>query len=195
MDWSPPSDQEALLAAIVRSADEAIVAKTLDGTIVAWNPAAERMYGYSAAEALGQPISLIVPPDRPAELAQILDRIGRGERIDHFQTKRLAKDGRLLDVSVTISPVRRGDEIVGVSAITRDVTEELARHDQAQRAAVLLNDKIVQGLVVAKLALELGEQEQLERAIADTLDAARALVGDLLEDITVAPGKLRTNSE
>jgi PAS domain S-box-containing protein len=111
------------LAAIVQSSDDAIVGKTLDGVITSWNPAAERLFGYSAAEALGRPVAMLIPTDRPDEEQSILARLSRGERIDHFETVRRRKDGTLVEVSVTISPVQDGEgRIVGASKIARDIT-------------------------------------------------------------------------
>ena len=127
--------EEALyrLAAIVESSDDAIVAKSLDGIITSWNKAAERIFGYTANEAIGQPIYLIIPPDRRDEEKNILARIGRGERIDHFQTVRRHKDGTLLDVSVTISPVRDSSGyLIGASKVARDITAQ-KRTEQALR--------------------------------------------------------------
>ena len=121
------------LAAIVESSDDAIVSKRLDGIITSWNKAAERIFGYTANEAIGQPIYLIIPPDRKAEEKNILARIGRGERIDHFQTVRRHKDGTLLDVSVTISPVRDASgHLIGASKVARDITAQ-KRTEQALR--------------------------------------------------------------
>ncbi len=121
------------LAAIVESSDDAIVSKGLDGIITSWNKAAERMFGYTANEAIGQHIILIIPPDRKDEEKDILARIGRGERIDHFQTVRRHKDGTLLDVSVTISPVRDwSGRIIGASKVARDITAQ-KRTEQALR--------------------------------------------------------------
>jgi PAS domain S-box-containing protein len=121
----PFSDKEtqALLAAIVSTSDDAIVSKDLNGIVRSWNAAAERMFGYTAAEMIGQPILKIIPPERAGEEPAILEKIGRGERVDHFETVRLRKDGGRIDVSVTISPVRdsRGT-IIGASKIARDVT-------------------------------------------------------------------------
>jgi PAS domain S-box-containing protein len=118
--------QEALtrLAAIVESSDDAIVSKTLDGVIRSWNVAAERVFGYTAAEAVGKPITLIIPPERLDEERSILDRLRRGGRVEHFETVRVAKDGRRLDISLTVSPVRDADgQVVGASKIARDITE------------------------------------------------------------------------
>jgi PAS domain S-box-containing protein len=115
----------ARLAAIVASADDAIVSKTLDGHITSWNRAAERMFGYSEAEVVGKPITLIIPHERLHEEDEILSRLRRGESIEHFETERLTKDGRLIPISLTISPVRdaRG-RIVGASKVARDVSEQ-----------------------------------------------------------------------
>jgi PAS domain S-box-containing protein len=122
---------QAALAAIVESSDDAIIGKTLDGTITAWNPAAERLYGYSLAEALGKPISLIVPPERAQELAQILETIRHKQAVDHLETVRLKKDGTRLQVSVTISPIRDlSGKVVGASAIARDISER-KRNEEA----------------------------------------------------------------
>jgi PAS domain S-box-containing protein len=130
------------LAAIVESSDDAIIGKTLDGIVTSWNPAAERMYGYAAAEMIGRPIARIIPPDRAEELPPIFARLRRGERIDHYETVRLAKDGRRLDVSVSISPIDARGAIVGAAAIARDVTdrtraEELQRFLAAAGAALV----------------------------------------------------------
>ena len=97
-----------LLAAIVDSSDDAIVSKRLDGVITSWNKSAERIFGYPAEEAIGSPITLIIPHDRWGEEAEIIRQIKRGERVDHFETIRARKDGSLLNVSVTISPVKDG---------------------------------------------------------------------------------------
>jgi PAS domain S-box-containing protein len=112
------------LEAIIQSSHDAIVTKTLDGTVQSWNPAAERIFGYSASEAVGQPILKFIPPDRHAEEADILARIARGERIEAFETVRIRKDGSLIDVSVTISPILDGrGRIVGASKIARDISD------------------------------------------------------------------------
>ncbi|MGO9788328.1 MAG: putative bifunctional diguanylate cyclase/phosphodiesterase [Solirubrobacteraceae bacterium] len=121
----------ARLAAIVNSSDDAIIAKTLEGVITDWNPAAERMYGYRAQEAIGMPISTLLPSsDQQAELDEILTRVRRGERVEHLETTRRTKDGTILGVALTISPVRdhRG-RMIGLSTAARDITDR-KRHDQ-----------------------------------------------------------------
>ena len=118
--------EEALLylAAIVESSDDAILGKNMEGIITSWNTAAERMYGYRAEEIVGQSVTLLFAPDRQDEFTQIMERIRRGERVDHFETLRVRKDGTRLTVSVTISPIKESSgTIIGASAITRDITE------------------------------------------------------------------------
>src|SRR5690242_3230101 len=99
----------AHLAAIVASSDDAILTKSLAGIITSWNQAAERMYGYSAAEAIGRSVTLIIPTDQPDEFPSIMSRLRRGERVDHYETVRQHKDGHRLEVSVTVSPILSGD--------------------------------------------------------------------------------------
>jgi len=112
------------LAAIVESSDDAIISKNLDGVIQTWNAAAERVFGYRAEEAIGRPITILIPDDRPDEESEILARIRRGEPVDHFETVRRRKDGSLIDISLTISPIRdRRGRIIGASKIARDITE------------------------------------------------------------------------
>ena len=121
---TPSRERIALrLAAIVESSDDAIIAKDLNGTITAWNAAAERLYGYTATEAIGQSIRIVIPPDRQHEEDDFLTRLRRGETIRHFETVRMAKGGRLIEVSLTVSPIRTASgEIVGASKIARDLT-------------------------------------------------------------------------
>jgi two-component system cell cycle sensor histidine kinase/response regulator CckA len=110
--------------AIVEASEDAIISKSLDGTIKSWNPGAERLFGYTAAEAIRRNMSLIVPPDRPEEEADILARVTRGERVEHIETVRRHKDGHLIDISATISPIRDNKgNVVGASKIARDITE------------------------------------------------------------------------
>ena len=117
-------DARALLAAVVESSDDAIITKTLDGTITSWNASAVRLLGYAAAEIIGQPITVLIPPDRQEEERHIIANLRAGNRIEHYETVRVAKDGRLIEVSLTISPLRdQTGEIVGASKILRDVTE------------------------------------------------------------------------
>jgi PAS domain S-box-containing protein len=126
-------ETRARLAAIVESSEDAIVSKSLDGVIRSWNAGAERLFGWSRQEAVGRPITLIIPPERHDEERAILERLCRGERIEHFETVRVARDGRRLDVSLTISPVRDGaGNIIGASKIGRDITRR--KQDEARLA-------------------------------------------------------------
>ncbi len=125
------------LAAIVESSDDAIFSKTLDGLVLSWNTGAERLYGYSAQEMIGQLIHTLVPPERRQELAAIMQRLTAGQRIEHFETVRRRKDGGLIDVSITISPIKDATgEILGASTIARDITER----KQMQERQRMLNE-------------------------------------------------------
>jgi len=118
-------EKSAKLGAIVESSDDAIISKTLESVITSWNDAAQRMFGYTGGEIIGETIYKLIPPDRQDEEPRILDRLKRGERVEHFETKRLTKSGRLLDVSLTISPVKdKQGNIIGLSKIARDITEK-----------------------------------------------------------------------
>ena len=133
----------ARLAAIVDSSDDAIVSKTLDGVITSWNRAAERLFGYSAAEAIGHNIVLIVPEDRRGEEADVLARLRRGEKIDHFETIRRTKDGRHIPISLTVSPVKdvKG-RVIGASKVARDVSERVLAQEALRRAHDQLDERV-----------------------------------------------------
>jgi len=134
-----PDVLQARLAAIVATSDDAIVSKNLDGIVESWNAAAEKMFGYTAEEMIGKPIALLVPPERPDEEPGILARLRRGERVDHFETVRVRKDGKLIHVSVTISPIKDASgNIVGASKIARDITQTKRLMEERER---LLNSE------------------------------------------------------
>jgi two-component system, chemotaxis family, CheB/CheR fusion protein len=120
------------LASIVASSDDAIISKDFDGVITSWNAGAQRIFGYTAEEVIGKPITILMPPDRCGEEAEIIGRIRRGEHIDHYETVRQRKDGRLLDISLTVSPMRNSEgRIIGASKIARDITER--KHAEARQ--------------------------------------------------------------
>ncbi|MBI5800154.1 MAG: PAS domain S-box protein [Verrucomicrobia bacterium] len=122
---------DAFFSAIVSSSNDAIVSKDLNGTITSWNPSAERIFGYLAEEAIGEPIQLLFPPDRLDEEARIIERIKAGERVEHFETIRKRKDGTLINVSLTISPIRNANgRIVGASKIARDITDRVKERER-----------------------------------------------------------------
>ena len=128
-------DYRTRLAAIVDSSQDAIIGKDLDGIITAWNKGAEHIYGYTAAEMIGQPITRLAPDDRKAEISEILAKLRQGQSIDHFESIRVAKDGRHLNVSLSISPIRDAKgTIVGASTIARDITEQKRAEDQLRQA-------------------------------------------------------------
>ncbi len=140
------------LAAIAESSDDAIIGKDPSGIVTSWNRAAEAMFGYAADEIIGHAITKILPPDRISEEAYILEQVRRGERMVHFETLRRHKDGRIIPVSLTISPIRGDDgEIVGVSKIARDLSEAQRVHRELQRREALLRsilDTVPEALVV-----------------------------------------------
>ncbi len=126
---------QALLAAVVESSQDAILSKTLEGRILSWNSGAQRLFGYSAEEMIGQSILRLIPPDRQQEEGYIIDRLKRGERVEHYETVRVAKDGREIDISLTISPVRDAHgRIVAASKVARDITEQKRTHKELQAA-------------------------------------------------------------
>lgn len=197
------------LAAIVESSDDAIVSKNLDGIIQTWNPAAERMFGYAAAEAIGRSIRIIIPGDRQSEEDEVLRRIRAGESLDHYETVRIRKDGSLVDVWLTVSPLLGADgQLVAVSKIARDITEQkrLARElEEASR----LKDEFLATLsheLRTPLNALLGYVQILRRPGIDAEARDRAaeviernarilskLVGDIFDLSTIAAGKTRLN--
>jgi PAS domain S-box-containing protein len=127
-------------SAIVENTDDAIISKDLDGVIRSWNPGAERLYGYTAEEAVGCPVTMLIPEDRPDEEPGILARIRRGERISHYETVRVCKDGTLVDVSLTVSPMRDAEgRVVGASKIARDITEH--KRAEEERGQLLASEQ------------------------------------------------------
>jgi PAS domain S-box-containing protein len=137
---------------VVESSEDAIITKTLEGVITSWNRGAERIYGYRADEVIGQPISLLAPPDRADEIRRILEKIGRGEPVEHFDSVRVAKDGHRLKVSITVSPIHDATgKLIGASTIARDMSSvERARQALAETEyrAQALFDAAVQAIFI-----------------------------------------------
>ena len=163
-----------LLAAIVDCSDDAIVSKTLDGVISSWNKSAERMFGYTAEEAVGKHISLIIPLDRREEETRILEQLRRGERVDHFETVRVRKDGVTLDISLTISPLKNAaGQIIGASKVARDITEqkrvERALRESEERLRMLA------GELETQVRIRTVELEQRNREVTEQSDQLREL--------------------
>src|SRR5262245_49987988 len=150
--FHPQGEAARILAAIVESSDDAILAKDLHGIILSWNRGAERMYGYSAQEIIGRQVDVLIPKGHPNELPRILERIKAGERIDHYETVRVTKSGRLLDVSLTVSPIIDAEgTIVGASAIARHIPVRKEGERELRDSAELLRsivESAVDGIVV-----------------------------------------------
>src|SRR5207249_3572863 len=161
------------LAAIVRSSEEAIVGKDLDGIITAWNPAAERLFGFTAREAIGRSIRMIVPADRQTEEDDVLSRLRRGETIEHFETVRIRKDGTPIDIALTVSPIKdAGGRIVGASKIARGIGERL--RVEAERARLLTAEQVARARAesVERRATILSESSAI---LSSSLDASTTL--------------------
>ena len=163
------------LGSIVENSDDAIVSKNLDGIIISWNGGAERVFGYTAEEVIGQPITIVIPADRHSEERDILTRIRRGERIDHFETVRQRKHGSLIVVSLTVSPIKNAEgKIVGASKTARDVTERKRAQDQITTLAREAEHRSKNLLASVQAAVNLSQSdtpEGLKRAIEGRIQA------------------------
>ena len=219
-ETTAPFDVATHLAAIIASSDDAIVSKTLEGVITSWNPGAQRIFGYTAEEAVGKSIRLIIPKERWAEEDEVLAQVGRGERVDHFETVRRAKDGRMVNISLTVSPVKdQSGKIVGASKVARDITERkraeaelerlLASEKESRRQAEEASRLKDEFLAVvshelrsplnaitgwASLLLMRPLDDQTKRAIETILRNAQTqtqLIADLLDVSRIVTGHLR----
>lgn len=158
------------LAAIIEGSDDAIISKDLRGIVTGWNPAAERIFGYASTEMMGQSITRIIPPDRFDEERQILTRLQRGERVDHFQTIRVRKDGRSIPIALTISPIRDPEgRIIGASKIARDITALKNAEEQLQHHAAELETKVRER--TAKLQETVNELEAFSYSLSHDMRA------------------------
>ena len=201
----------AQLAAIVDSSDDAIISKDLNGVILSWNKGAERLFGYPATEVVGRPITLIIPPDRLDEEPKILERLRRGERVDHFETVRMRKDGSRFDISLTISPVKNAEgKVVGASKIARDITErkqaeaalrEADRH-KSEFLAMLAHElrnplaPLRNGLHIMRLADDGGVVVAEARAVMERqLEQMVRIIDDLLDLSRITNGKIELRKE
>ncbi len=157
-------EEQRRLAAIVGSSDDAIISKNLDGIITSWNPAAEKIFGYSAEETIGQPMAMLVPPERADEEPKILAKLRQGEKVDHFETVRVRKDGGLIDVSVSISPIQgRDGSIIGASKIARDITERNRQQKALEQSLELLE-------IVQKTQLRFIREQDPSKIFSELLD-------------------------
>jgi PAS domain S-box-containing protein len=194
--------QEALstMATIVESSYDAIISETLEGTIASWNPAAESLFGYTADEIKGKPKRLLIPPNRPDELPGLLERIRRGEVVEHYETQRLRKDGSLIDILATISPITdRDGEITGLSMIARDITEakrevEKARNDLLSTVSHELRTPLTLIRTCVGLLLDSHPdptmQDRLLRNIKQSSDRMHVLVSDTLDLVRLRAGRI-----
>jgi len=202
---------QARLAAIVESSDDAIISKTLDGRVLTWNGAAERLFGYTAEEVVGRSVMLLIPPDRKEEEARVFERLRRGERIDHFETVRVTKGGRGIDVSLSLSPVRdtRG-RVTGAASVARDITrqkrDEMLLREADRRKdeflAVLAHElrnplaPIRNSLHILKLAdRREGSTEEIVAMMDRQVDHMVRLVDDLMEVSRITRGKILLQRE
>jgi PAS domain S-box-containing protein len=149
-------ETDSRLASIIASSDDVIASKDLQGIITSLNPGAERLFGYSTREAVGKPMAMLIPPERSSEEAAILARIAHGETTDHFETVRIHKDGRKIDVSVTISPIRDGQgRIIGASKIARDITDRKLGEAKVQAQLARLN-------LLQQITRAIGERQDIQ---------------------------------
>jgi PAS domain S-box-containing protein len=187
-DRSRAEEARLHLAAIVSSSDDAILSKDLDGMITSWNAAAECMYGYSAQEIVGQSVTLLFPPDCQSELTQIMERIRRGERVDHYETTRVRKDGSLLAVSVTVSPIKDSSgTIIGASAIARDISKRKELEQQREAFVSLVTHELKTPLTALQ-----GNIQLAQRLLTRLLSQAEQLEAEqqrMLEDVLTMLGR------
>ena len=197
---------QALLAAVVESSEDAILTKSLTGTILSWNAGAEQMFGYTAAEVVGQPVTLIVPPHRRGEEEDIVARVAAGDRVLPFETERVARDGTVLDVSVTLSPIRDAQgRIVGASSIARDIGARKALEASLREAdrrkdefLAVLAHELRNPLAPIRTSVSLLQQDATSPAVAATAAAVidrqsrhmARLLDDLLDISRITRGKL-----
>jgi PAS domain S-box-containing protein len=195
------------LAAIVEYSDDAIASKSLEGIVQTWNRAAERLFGYAADEIIGKSITLIIPPERLAEEDLVLRRIRSGQTVEHYETVRRAKDGRLIDISLTVSPIRLADgTVIGASKIARDITEQKQLRQAAEEASqakdqflAMLSHELRTPLnavigYIDMLRTKVLPEQQREKAIeivARNAELLTRIVNDVLDTSRIITGKLR----
>jgi PAS domain S-box-containing protein len=199
-------DPAAWLAAIVASSDDAIISKDLDGIIQTWNRGAERIFGYTASEAIGKSIAIIIPADRLHEEKTVLARVRAGQTVDHFETVRRRKDGTAVHISLTVSPIHVGSEIIGASKIARDVSEQFRLREEAEEASRLkdeflatlshelrtpLNTVIGYSSMLEKGLMGEAQRNRAVQIIHRNAQALAQLVGDMLDTSRIISGKIR----
>src|SRR5690554_4899150 len=199
LDRSLTEQANAILAAIVATSDDTIISKNLDGIILSWNPASEKMFGYSEDEALGKHISIIIPPDRIEEEDYIINEVKQGRKVDHFETVRKAKNGRMVPISLSVSPIIDANGLViGASKIARDISErKRADEKQAVLAAIVetsddaIISKTLQGIITswnksAERMFDYTEAEAVGKHITliippERLDEESYIIGEIIK--------------
>ena len=200
-------DAAKRLAAIVSSSDDAIISKDVNGVVQSWNRGAERIFGYTAEEAIGKPITIIIPEERLDEETEVLRRIRAGQTVDHFETVRRAKDGHLVEISLTVSPIRNDDgRIMGASKIARDITEARRLRREAEEANRLKDEflatlshelrtplnAVVGYTKMLRAGMLAGDQkDKALDVIQRNIDNLTQLVNDLLDVSGIVSGKVR----
>ncbi len=176
-------EAQALLAAVVESSQDAIVSKNLDGIILSWNGGAERLFGYTPEEAIGKSIMIVVPPDRQGEERRILERIKRGERLESFETVRVAKTGLRIDISLTISPVLDGaGRIIGASKVARDITDRKRMEAELRELNADLEKRVAER--TAELIRTIEQREKLQQQLSQSqkMESIGTLAGGIAHD-------------
>lgn len=199
-------DPASWLAAIVDSSDDAIISKDLNGVIQTWNRAAARIFGYTAEEAVGRSITIIIPPERLHEEDRVLSQVRAGLVVDHFETVRRHKNGSPVDISLTVSPVRQDGHIVGASKIARDITEQRRLREAADNANRLkdeflatlshelrtpLNTVVGYTSMLRKGAMDESQRGRALEIIHRNAEALTGLVGELLDTSRIVTGRIR----
>lgn len=206
------NEKQAVLAAIVNSSDDAIISKTLFGIITSWNEAASKMFGYTEAEAVGKHISIIIPPERMDEETMIIGNIRKGKKINHFETVRVAKDGKQINISLTVSPIRnKNGKIIGASKIARDITEKIEIEKQRRLYAekqeqlnkykdefmAMASHELKTPLTIIKANLDImllkmqeGDNSPFIQTTLKHVDKLNKLINDLLDISKIQAGKL-----
>jgi PAS domain S-box-containing protein len=196
---SHEKEAQSRLAAIVNSSDDAIISKTLEGTVTSWNAAAERLYGYSAEEAIGKSINIIIPPDHRGEMESILETIRQGKDVDHLETERVRRNGTRLQLEITVSPLRdESGKIIGASAIARNITERRqleeslrqlsarilqAQDEERKRIARELHDTTVQKLALLSIDLAKLKSHPTPEKIDSIAQHAQKLTSECVQEL------------
>lgn len=189
-------------AAIVESSDDAIISKSLDGFITSWNRGAERLYGYKPEEVIGKPVSILMPPEKENDFPHIMSQLRAGKKVEHYETKRKTKDGRIIDVSITVSPIRDSNgTIIGASKIARDISDRIEHEKRRDEFLSIASHELKTPITSQKVFGQLLEQlidkngdreykpyiqkinrqtEKLEKLIKDLLELSRAQIGRLV---------------